>query len=116
MIRLKRIYETASKEDGKRLLVERLWPRGVKKTLACLDGWVKNVAPSSALRTWFGHNPARWSAFRKRYSVELESKAAVWKPIVCAARRGGVTLVFSSRDIQHNNAVALKQYLDRKIC
>lgn len=115
MIRLKRVYETANKQDGKRLLVERLWPRGVKKTLAGLDGWFKEVAPSPALRSWFGHDPAKWNAFRKRYYVELDGKPDTWEPIIRAARRGRVTLIFSSRDIQHNNAVALKQYLDRKM-
>jgi uncharacterized protein YeaO (DUF488 family) len=115
MIRLKRIYETASNQDGKRLLVERLWPRGVKKTLARLDGWLKEVAPSPALRSWFSHDPAKWNTFRRRYYIELDGKPEAWDPIMGAARHGRVTLIFSSRDIEHNNAVALKQYLDRKM-
>src|SRR5512147_2812880 len=78
MIRLKRVYEPASEQDGKRLLVERLWPRGVKKTSARLDGWLKEVSPSSALRTWFGHDATKWSAFQDRYFKELDGKPEAW--------------------------------------
>ena len=114
MIQLKRVYDDASKEDGRRLLVERLWPRGLKKTNAHLDGWPKDIAPSPELRVWFGHDPAKWQTFCRRYFAELDSKPEVWQLIVDAAKIHRVTLVYSSHDLEHNNAVALKQYLERK--
>lgn len=114
MIQLKRVYEPVSKQDGQRLLVERLWPRGLKKTDAHLDGWLKDIAPSSELRVWFGHDPAKWQTFCRRYFAELDSKPEVWKPVVAATRHHPVTLVYSSHDIEHNNAVALKQFLEQK--
>jgi uncharacterized protein YeaO (DUF488 family) len=86
----------------------------MRKTLARLDGWLKEVAPSPALRTWFSHDPAKWNKFRRRYYIELDGKPEAWEPIMRAARHGRVTLIFSSRDFDHNNAVALKQYLDSK--
>lgn len=115
MIRLKRVYESASNDDGQRFLVERLWPRGLKKINAHLDGWLKDIAPSPELRKWFQHDPAKWSVFCRRYFSELDSKPEVWEPIVRAAERHRVTLVFSSHDRKHNNAVALKQYLEQKL-
>lgn len=114
MIQLKRVYEAASKQDGRRLLVERLWPRGLKKTDAHLDGWLKDVAPSPELRVWFGHDPAKWKIFCRRYFAELDSKPEVWQPIVDAMKNHPLTLVFSSHDLEHNNAVALKQYLEKE--
>jgi uncharacterized protein YeaO (DUF488 family) len=114
MIQLKRVYEQASKRDGRRLLVERLWPRGLKKTNAHLDGWPKDIAPSPELRVWFGHDPAKWQTFCRRYFAELDAKPEVWQPIVDAVRSHRVTLVYSSHDVEHNNAVALKQYLEHK--
>jgi len=114
MIRLKRAYEPASKKDGVRYLVERLWPRGLKKADLKIDGWLKDVAPSAELRRWFSHDPAKWAAFRRRYSVELELNAPGWTPILKAARRGVVTLIYSSHDEEHNAAVALRAYLEAK--
>jgi len=114
MIQLKRVYESARAKDGMRFLVERLWPRGLKKNEVLLDGWLKDVAPSPTLRSWFGHDPAKWSTFRQRYFAELDRQPKTWEPILRAAKRGTVTLIFSSRDIEHNNAVALKEYLKRK--
>lgn len=114
MLKLKRVYDPASPEDGRRFLVERLWPRGVRKDSVHLDGWLKDVAPSAELRQWFGHDPKRWQAFRKRYEAELTKNPQAWEPILEAARQGTVTLVFSSRDSDHNNAVALRDYLLRK--
>ena len=111
VIKLKRVYEAPEPADGTRFLVERLWPRGMKKTDLRMDGWVKEVAPSTPLRRWFGHDPARWDEFRLRYAAELDGVSAAWQPIAQAARRGTVTLLFSSHDQQHNNAVALKAYL-----
>ncbi len=115
MIKLKRVYESPSKEDGIRILVERLWPRGIKKTSLRLDFWEKEVAPSDGLRKWFGHDPARWQEFRRRYFAELDANPGAWEPVLEAARHGAVTLIYSSHDEEHNNAVALKQYLDGKL-
>ena len=114
MIALKRAYDPASREDGVRFLVERLWPRGVTKGELRLDSWLKESAPSTELRKWFHHDPAKWSRFRTRYFRELDAVPEAWRPILSAARRGPVTLVYSSRDDQHNNAVALREYLERK--
>jgi uncharacterized protein YeaO (DUF488 family) len=114
VIALKRAYAPASREDGVRFLVERLWPRGVTKDALRLDAWLKETAPSTELRKWFDHDPAKWSQFRARYFRELDATPEAWKPIVSAANRGTVTLVYSSHDEQHNNAVALREYLERK--
>jgi uncharacterized protein YeaO (DUF488 family) len=114
MIKLKRIYEPAAPSDGVRILVERLWPRGVKKTSARLDQWAKEAAPSGILRRWFHHDPARWDEFRRRYFQELDENEERWRPLLAASSEGRVTLVYSSHDREHNNAVALKEYLDRK--
>ena len=113
MIRLKRAYDAMSRTDGIRFLVERLWPRGVSKATLQLDAWLKEVGPT-ALRKWFSHDPAKWREFRRRYFRELDSRPEAWKPIVSAARRGTVTLVYSSHDTEHNNAVALQEYLQAK--
>lgn len=115
MIRLKRVYETARPEDGKRVLVERLWPRGVRKVSLNLDAWAKEAAPSDGLRRWFGHEPEKWSEFRRRYAAELRSHGAAWKPLLEAARRGRVTFLYSARDETHNNAVALKRFLEARL-
>ncbi len=114
MIQLKRAYERPASTDGTRFLVERLWPRGVKKTALHLDAWLKDVAPSTALRHWFGHDPKKWSEFKRRYAHALDASADALEPIRKASRRGRVTLVYSSHDTEHNNAVALKDYLQRK--
>ena len=111
MIEIKRVYETGS-ESGRRYLVERLWPRGIRKETLRLDAWLKDVAPSDTLRRWFGHDPAKWNAFRRRYFAELDANASAWEALGKAARRGRVILLYSARDIEHNNAVALKAYLE----
>lgn len=115
MIRLKRAYDPADESDGIRYLVERLWPRGVKKAELRLDGWLKNAAPSTDLRKWFSHDPEKWADFQRRYFAELDRDPAAWSLILNAARHGRVTLVYSSHDTEHNNAVALKHYLDGKL-
>ena len=115
MLKLKRAYELAASSDGTRYLVERLWPRGIKKEALLLDAWLKDVAPSDGLRRWFSHDPAKWTEFIKRYTAELDAKADAWQPILVAARRGTVTLVYSAHDTEHNNAVALKDYLEAKL-
>ncbi|MBV8631002.1 MAG: DUF488 domain-containing protein [Silvibacterium sp.] len=111
MIKLKRAYDPASVDDGVRILVERLWPRGVKKEALHLDAWLKDVAPSTELRKWFGHDPAKWPGFQRKYFAELDARPDALEPILSALRKGPVTLIFSSRDAEHNNAVALKAYL-----
>lgn len=113
MITIKRVYDRPEPTDGTRFLVERLWPRGMKKDTLRLDGWLKEVAPSDALRRWFGHDPAKWQEFQRRYFAELDSKPEAWQPILKAAQRGNVTLLYSARDTEHNNAVALKAYEEK---
>jgi uncharacterized protein YeaO (DUF488 family) len=115
MIRLKRVYDDAATGDGSRFLVERLWPRGVRKANVKIDAWLKDLAPSDGLRRWFAHDPKKWEGFRRRYFAELDSNPDAWKPVVQAARRGLVTLIYSSRDAEHNNALALKDYLQAKM-
>lgn len=114
MIRTKRVYEPAVKSDGKRFLVDRLWPRGVKKEALKMEGWIKEVAPSDALRHWFGHDPARWKEFERRYRGELAKEPAAWKPLLEASMTGDLTLLFSAHDLEHNNAVVLKAYLNHR--
>jgi uncharacterized protein YeaO (DUF488 family) len=112
MIQLKRVYDPSDSKDGRRFLVERLWPRGMKKEDLSMDGWLKAVAPSDALRKWFGHDPAKWVEFQKRYVAELEGNPAAWEPLLEAARQGAVTLLYSAHDQEHNNALVLKGFLD----
>lgn len=101
--------------DGTRFLVERLWPPGLVKAKVHVDAWLKDVGPSTEVRKWFDHDPDKWDECRKRYWRELESRPDTWQPIVSAARRGLVTLVYSSHDTEPNNAVALREYLEAKI-
>lgn len=115
MIALKRAYERARADDGQRFLVERLWPRGVKKAALRISGWLKDVAPSTELRKWFSHDPAKWDEFRRRYFAELDAHRDALQPLLDAAREGKVTLVSSSHDQEHNNAVALKEYLESEL-
>ncbi len=115
MINLKRVYEPRKRDDGKKFLVERLWPRGVKKTAVADALWLKDAAPSTELRKWFGHDPKKWAEFRRRYQAELERHEEALESILQAARRGTVTLLYSSHDTEHNNAVVLRDYLQRKL-
>lgn len=115
MIQIKRAYEEVSRNDGARFLVERLWPRGVKKEHLRVEDWLKDVAPSTGLRKWFRHDPAKWNGFRQRYFRELEEHSDSWQPLLARARRGHVTLVYSAHDTEHNNAVALKEFLETKM-
>jgi len=112
MIRTKRVYDPPAPEDGARFLVERLWPRGMKKADVPMDAWLKEVAPSGALRRWFSHDPTKWETFQRRYCTELDSKPEVWRPLLEAAQRGTVSLLYSAWDREHNNAVALQRYLE----
>lgn len=115
MINLKRVYESRRKNDGKKFLVERLWPRGVKKTALADAVWLKDVAPSTELRKWFGHDPKKWAEFQRRYQTELKQHEEGLEPILQAARHGTVTLLYSSHDTEHNNAVVLWEYLEGKL-
>jgi uncharacterized protein YeaO (DUF488 family) len=109
--RIKRVYDPVSNSDGTRLLVERLWPRGVKKTSLEIKAWLKDVAPSTELRKWFSHDPTKWNDFCSRYLAELQANPDAWRPIIEATRHGPVTLIYSSHDTEHNNAVALGDFL-----
>jgi uncharacterized protein YeaO (DUF488 family) len=112
MIRLKRVYQEPEREDGLRVLVERLWPRGLKKEQVAVDLWLKEVAPSPQLRTWFGHDPAKWEEFCRRYRSELENQPAPVNILKEKSREGTVTLVYATRDERHNAALALKIFLE----
>jgi uncharacterized protein YeaO (DUF488 family) len=112
MIKLKRAYEKPSRDDGARILVDRLWPRGLTRERAALDLWLKEVAPSSELRTWFGHDPTRWERFRERYWKELEAEEEAVRLLEEKGKQGTITLVYAARDEEHNGALALKQFLE----
>ena len=110
-IRLKRAYEPPELGDGTRILVDRLWPRGIKKADAAIDRWFRDIAPSTELRQWFGHRPQRWPEFRRRYLAELRERPELVEEIRKAARAGPITLVYGARDKAHNDAVVLKELL-----
>ncbi len=113
MFKLKRAYEKPSPKDGCRVLVERLWPRGVSKKQAALDLWLKDIAPSTELRKWFSHDPTKWKTFQSRYAKELKDQVDLIRQLRQEAKKATVTLVYGSRDGQHNAAVVLKKYLGR---
>ena len=115
MIQVKRVYDPAESADGARFLVDRLWPRGAKKESLAIRAWLKDVAPSNELRTWYHHDPAQWEEFRRRYFIELQENSASWLKLLQAARDGTVTLLYSSRHANHNNAVALKEFLIERL-
>jgi uncharacterized protein YeaO (DUF488 family) len=115
-IRIKRIYQKASKDDGLRVLVDRLWPRGITKKDAQVDSWYKDIAPSNSLRKWFGHDPQKWEEFKSRYFLELDKKPeVVAKLLPIADEETQLTLLFSAKDPNFNNAAALKEYLENKL-
>jgi len=113
-IRLKRIFEPVSLEDGRRILVDRLWPRGVTETRAALDAWMREIAPTDGLRRWFGHDPERWEGFIDRYAQELDNNPRAVEALERLAREGRVTLLYSAKDERHNQAVALEAYLAKR--
>jgi uncharacterized protein YeaO (DUF488 family) len=115
MIQIARVYDLPKEKSGSHFLVERLWPRGMKKESLHLDAWVKDVAPSQSLRTWYSHRVERWPEFRKRYLAELRAHPAAWKPLLEAARRGNVTLLYAARDTEHNSALLLRDFLRSKL-
>jgi len=113
IIQLKRVYEKPESDDGIRILVERLWPRGLSKDKARVDIWLKDAAPSTELRKWFGHDPAKWVEFKIRYYSELEKNPEVLDPILNLQEEGNITFVFASKAEEFNNAVALKEYVEK---
>jgi len=115
VIKIKRAYVDASPEDGARFLVDRLWPRGVTKESLRVEAWLKDLAPSTELRKWFGHDPAKWDEFQRRYIAELLSEPDAWQPLIDAAGNGTVTLVYGAKDTEHNDAVVLKAFLDKRL-
>jgi uncharacterized protein YeaO (DUF488 family) len=115
MIQAKRVYEPPEKSDGIRFLVDHLWPRGLKKEALQVERWMTLVSPSDELRAWFGHEPVKWKEFQRRYFAELDQQPETWAPLLEIAREKDITLVFSARDIEHNNAVALKSYLEKQL-
>lgn len=115
LIRIKRVYDKSESSNGARFLVERLWPRGVKKNALRLDAWLKDVAPSPRLRQWYNHELERWPEFQRRYLAELRANPDAWQPILEAARRGPVTLLYAARDTEHNSALVLQKFLNGKL-
>lgn len=111
MVKLKRVYDPPSPDDGKRILVDRLWPRGIKKDDARIDEWLKEIAPSNELRTWFGHDPSKWKEFKNRYIRELKTKQELVKRLRQEAKKNTVTLLFAAKDTKHDNAVVLREVL-----
>lgn len=114
MISIKRIYEPAEKSDGIRVLVDRLWPRGISKEEAKLDLWLKEIAPSDELRQWFAHDVAKWSEFEKRYTQELRENKELLRELREEIKKGHVTLLFAAKDAKHNNAVVLRSFLEHQ--
>ncbi|MBS1910874.1 MAG: DUF488 domain-containing protein [Bacteroidetes bacterium] len=112
-IHTKRVYDPPATEDGTRVLVDRVWPRGMTKEHAHADVWLKDAAPSTPLRTWFNHDPDKWKEFKRRYAVELDDNGDVVEHLLALAAHGRVTLLYSARDTEHNQAVALREYLLR---
>jgi len=115
MLKIKRVYDEPSKADGRRILVDRLWPRGLKKEDAHIDEWFKELSPSNELRKWFNHDPKKWGEFRKRFFSELREHEELMDSVISAARKGSVTLLFGSKEERFNNAVALKEYIESRM-
>jgi uncharacterized protein YeaO (DUF488 family) len=113
-ILVKRVYEPATKSDGFRVLVDRLWPRGLSKENAHIDLWLREIGPSTTLRKWFKHDPVRWAEFRRRYHAELKEKSALLATIKARAKTRPVTLLYSAKDEQHNQAIALRSFLSKQ--
>jgi uncharacterized protein YeaO (DUF488 family) len=113
VLQIKRIYDQVSAGDGRRVLIDRLWPRGIKKDTAVIDEWLKEIAPSDELRKWFSHDPAKWQEFKKRYRGELKQKSAEIERLRAEAKKTRVTLLFAAKDREHNNAVVLKEEIEK---
>jgi uncharacterized protein YeaO (DUF488 family) len=110
-VSIKRVYEEPAVNDGKRILVDRLWPRGVSKEMAKLDLWLKDIAPSTELRKWFDHDPKKWAEFRKRYRAELKKNIEAVSQLKKIAKEGNITLLYGARDKKHNEAAVIMEYL-----
>jgi uncharacterized protein YeaO (DUF488 family) len=113
-IRLKRAYDPPAPGDGRRVLVDRIWPRGIARNDLRVEAWLKELAPSAGLRKWFGHDPSKWQEFKERYGRELDQRPEALAQLRQMTKAGRVTLVFGAKDTEHNNAVALKEYLERR--
>lgn len=115
MLKIKRVYDDPTRTDGTRFLVERLWPRGFKKEELKMKAWLKDVSPSPDLRKWYSHDVEKWEEFQKRYRKELKGNPDAWQPILDAAQKGNVTLLYSAKDVEHNSAQVLKEFLEEKL-
>jgi len=113
MVITKRVYDPVSRDDGKRILIDRLWPRGIKKEDAKVDEWLKDIAPSTELRKWFAHDPAKWPEFKKKYISELKKKSGLVEKLRAEAKKGTITLLFAAKDVEHDNAVVLKELIEQ---
>lgn len=113
MVKIKRVYDQVSPGDGKRILVDRLWPRGIKKEDAAIDEWLKDIAPSTELRKWYSHDPAKWSEFKKRYKIELKDKIGIIDRLRQESKKCTITLLFSAKATELNNATALKEFIEQ---
>lgn len=113
-IQLKRVYELPQASDGKRVLIDRLWPRGLTKEKAKVDLWLKDIAPTTELRKWFGHDPAKWNEFKKRYHAELKKNSEVVSALIKLLKHGKAAIVYGAKDEEHNDAVVLKEYLEKE--
>lgn len=111
-LKIKRAYDQPEKSDGRRVLVDRIWPRGLKKSEAGIDEWLKEIAPSTALRKWFSHDPTKWAQFKNKYAAELKEHRGEVEKLARESRKQSVTLVFGAKDTAHNNALALKEYIE----
>jgi len=113
MVKIKRVYDQVSPDDGRRILVDRLWPRGIKKADAAIDEWLKDIAPSTDLRKWYSHDPAKWGGFKKRYKMELKDKMGIIDRLREESKRLTITLLFSAKATELNNAAALKEFIEQ---
>jgi len=115
MLKIKRVYEDPKRDDGTRFLVERLWPRGFKKEELKMKSWLKEAAPSPVLRKWYSHDTSKWAEFQKRYRMELQNNPDAWQLILDAVKKGNVTLLYSAKDVEHNSALVLKEFLEEQM-
>ena len=115
MLKVKRVYDEPSRGDGSRILVDRLWPRGLRKEAAALDGWMKEIAPSNELRKWYGHDTSKWREFKRRYAAELADRDDLLRELEDKARAGTLTLLFGAKEERYNNATALKEMLEKRM-
>jgi len=115
MLKIKRVYDDPKRDDGIRFLVERLWPRGIKKEALKMKAWLKDVSPSPDLRKWYSHDTSKWNEFQKKYRKELQKNPESWQPILDSAKKGNVTLLYGAKDVEHNSALVLKEFLEEQM-